>query len=123
MAHKILIVEDEEDIVRALTIRLQSYGYEVVTASGGMEGLDKVKAENPDLILLDLRMRDLDGFQFMEKHFSDSEKGSIPVIVLSASAEEGTKSRAIISGARYYVTKPFDHEYLKGCIEDALSVD
>lgn len=123
MAGKILIVEDEEDIVRALTIRLKSYGYKVVAAAGGMEGLDMVKAENPDLILLDLRMRDLDGFQFMEKHFSDEENGGIPVIVLSASAEEGTKSRAIISGAKYYVTKPFDHEYLRNCIEDVLGSD
>ncbi|MBN2168456.1 MAG: response regulator [Actinobacteria bacterium] len=120
MAAKILVIEDEGDIVRALAIRLKSYGYEVVTASGGMEGLGTVKDEKPDLILLDLRMQDLDGFQFMEKHFEDKETGRIPVIVLSASAEEGTKSRAILSGAKYYVTKPFDHEYLKKCIEDAL---
>ncbi|MBN1290036.1 MAG: response regulator [Actinobacteria bacterium] len=120
MAARILIIEDEEDIVRALTIRLKSYGYSVVAASGGVEGLDRVKEERPDLILLDLRMRDLDGFQFMERHFEEQETGHIPVIVLSASAEEGTKSRAILSGARYYVTKPFDHEYLRKCIEDAL---
>ena len=120
VSKKILIVEDVEDIMRILGLRVEMYGYDAVFAIDGEEALVKTREEKPDLILLDIRMPDLDGLQFMNRLFTDEEICHTPVIMVTASAEPETEAMCREMGAKFYVTKPFDHEFLKSCIEKCI---
>jgi CheY-like chemotaxis protein len=120
MSKKILIVEDEEDIIRILGLRVEMYGYDAVFACNGEVALIKTREEKPDLILLDIRMPDLNGLEFMNRLFTDEEICHIPVIMVTAYAEPEIEARCLEMGARFYVTKPFDLEYLKSCIEKCI---
>jgi len=120
---RILIVDDERDIVKALTIRLQRAGYEVVTAFDGAQGIFMAHKENPDLIILDIRMPAGDGFSVAEKLKESTDTFTIPVIFLTGSPEMNSEERARALGARFYVKKPYDPEELLDAIERALQKD
>jgi DNA-binding response OmpR family regulator len=122
MPKTILIMEDTEDICKALSLRLGFYGYSSIAAHDGREGLVKTREEKPDLILLDIRLPELNGFEFMEVFFADKEISHIPIIMISAVVEPEIERKCLEMGARYYVTKPFDHVYLKSCIEDCIGL-
>ena len=108
MAKKILIVDDEEDFVDMVKMRLKANGYETSEAYNGTEGLKKAENENPDLILLDIMMPKKDGYTMLrELKVKDATK-SIPVIVLTA--KSGMKELFEIEGVRDFITKPFDSE-------------
>jgi two-component system, OmpR family, KDP operon response regulator KdpE len=100
---KILLVDDELAILRVLGIKLKISGYDVITASTGQEALDKVDSANPDLMLLDVIMPGIDGFEVLDKLRAFSE---IPVIVFSARPENGQK--ALKLGANDFLAKPLD---------------
>ena len=117
---RILIVDDERDIVKALTIRLQRAGYEVVTAFDGAQGIFMAHKENPDLIILDIRMPAGNGFSVAEKMKESANTGAIPVIFLTGSPEKNSEEKATALGARFYVKKPYDPEELLDAIERAL---
>jgi DNA-binding response OmpR family regulator len=117
---KILIVDDERDIVKALTIRLQFKGYEVVVAYDGAQGVFMAHKENPDLILLDIRMPAGDGFSVAEKLKQSDDTRAIPIIFLTGSPEKNAEGRAMELGARFYIKKPYDPEELLDAIERAL---
>lgn len=117
---KILIVDDERDIVKALMIRLQSKGYEVVVAYDGAQGVFMAHKENPDLILLDIRMPAGDGFSVAEKLKQSEETRAIPIIFLTGSPERNAEGRAMELGARFYIKKPYDPEELLDAMERAL---
>lgn len=112
---KILIVDDEERLLRILNIKFRVSGYETITASGGGKALELIKIENPDIVLLDIIMPGMDGFQVLEemRTFSD-----IPVIAFSARPENGLK--AIKTGANEFIAKPFDVEKLTERIKKVL---
>ena len=116
---KILIVDDEADVARAieLTIRLQEPNWEVITANSGERGLILADTASPDLVLLDLMMPDLSGFQVLEqlRLFSD-----VPVIILTVQDDELDKVRGLELGADDYITKPFGHLELMARIRSAL---
>lgn len=104
MSEKILIVDDEKNIVNILAFNLKKEGYEVITASNGLEGVEATFKEDPDLILLDIMMPELNGFDACKKI---REKLSTPIIMLTARAEELDKVLGLELGADDYVTKPF----------------
>ncbi|WP_317855460.1 response regulator [Chakrabartyella piscis] len=104
MNKKILIVDDERNIVEIIAFNLKKEGYEVLKASDGMEGVALAFSENPDLILLDIMMPRMDGYEACKKI---REKKSTPIIMLTARAEEVDKVLGLELGADDYVTKPF----------------
>ena len=107
MPKKILAVDDEKNILRLVEANLQREGYEVVTAADGLEALRKVEEEHPDLIVLDVTMPGMDGFQVLETLRSKPETQDIPVIMLTAKAQESDVLKGWQSGADMYLTKPF----------------
>jgi DNA-binding response OmpR family regulator len=117
---KILIVDYERDIVKALMIRLQGAGYEVVTAFDGAQAIFVAHKEKPDLILLDIRMPAGNGFSVAEKLKHSVNTFSIPVIFLTGSPERNAEERAATLGARFYIKKPYDPEELLDAIKRAL---
>ncbi len=117
---KILIVDDERDIVKALMIRLQGAGYEVVTAFDGAQGVFMAHKEKPDLIILDIRMPAGDGFSVAQRLKRSIHTFTIPVIFLTGSPEETAEEKAMALGARFYVKKPYDPEELLDAIRRAL---
>ncbi len=117
---KILIVDDERDIVKALTIRLKSSGYDVVTAFDGAQALFMAHKESPDLILLDIRMPAGDGFSVIEKLKESERTRQMPVVILTGSPEKNAEGRAREVGARFYIKKPYDPEELLDAVKRAL---
>ena len=120
---KILIVDDERDIVKALMIRLQRAGYEVVTAFDGAQAVFVAHKEKPDLIILDIRMPAGDGFGVAEKLKHSASTFSIPVIFLTGGPERDSEEKAMTLGARFYIKKPYDPEELLDAIKRALEKD
>jgi len=117
---RILIVDDEGDIIKALTIRLQSKGYGVFGALGGAQGIFMANKEIPDLIILDIRMPDVDGFSVVETLKQSDRTSRIPIIFLTGSPERDADERAMGLGARFYIKKPYDPEELLDAVRRAL---
>jgi two-component system alkaline phosphatase synthesis response regulator PhoP len=108
MAKKILAVDDERHIVRLVQVNLERQGYEVVTAFDGKEALEKVSSEQPDLIVLDVMMPYMDGFEVLQNLKRDPNTRDIPVIMLTAKAQDADVFRGWQSGVDCYLTKPFN---------------
>ena len=104
----ILVVDDDTDILALLEMSLTSDGFNVITASNGMEGLERAKTDLPDLILLDVMMPYMDGLQVIEKLKSDSDTSSIPVMWITAKSQTEDKLKGLETGGDDYITKPFD---------------
>jgi len=121
MAKKILLVDDEPHIIMMLENRMKHAGYEVITASDGQEALTKAKKENPDLIILDLMLPKLDGYKVCRMLKFDEKYKHIPIIMLSARAQEADKKMGETVGADGYVTKPFEPQVLLGKVKELLS--
>lgn len=117
---RILIVDDEPDILKILGNRLEHAGYDVAKASDGREALEKIEGVNPDLIILDVMMPHLDGFGVCRKLRENAATCLIPVIFLTAKGQTVDKIAGIKSGADEYVTKPFDFDELEARIEELL---
>jgi two-component system KDP operon response regulator KdpE len=117
MAPRILIVDDEPNILGTVAPLLRSRGYEVFSAMSGRGALDAVERDKPDLIVLDLGLPDIDG---VEVCCRVRDTLSVPILVLSARGAEGDKVRALDAGADDYVTKPFGTEELLARIRAAL---
>lgn len=120
MAKKILIADDEEDVKLIVQLFLESKGYEIVTAFDGLDAIDKVKAEKPDLILLDLMMPLIDGFEVCRRLRDNAETANIPIVMLSAASQTESKQRAIEAGAVDYIVKPFEPDHLQSVVKDIL---
>lgn len=121
MKKKILIIDDEPDILKTMKYNLEFEGYEVFSAQDGDEGLKKIKQALPDLVLLDLKMPGKNGFQIAKEIKSQKEYGDIPIIVLSAMKDEASKYIAAKDGAVEFIEKPVDIEKLKFHIKDILN--
>ncbi|MGO8988146.1 MAG: response regulator [bacterium] len=120
---KVLIVDDERDIVKVLMIRLRGAGYEVVTAFDGAQAIFVAHKEKPDLIILDIRMPAGDGFSVVEKLKHSTDTFSIPVIFLTGGPERDSEEKAMTLGARFYIKKPYDPEELLDAVKRALEKD
>src|SRR5512141_2052143 len=108
MAKRILVVDDEKHIVRLVQVNLERQGYEVVTANDGKEALEKVESERPDLVVLDVMMPYMDGFEVLQNLRRNPSTRDIPVIMLTAKAQDQDVFRGWQSGVDCYLTKPFN---------------
>ncbi|MBI2645754.1 MAG: response regulator [Deltaproteobacteria bacterium] len=120
MVKKILLVDDEKDLVDTIQILLEAKGYSVVSAHDGLAGLEKAKKEKPDLILLDVMMPNLNGYQLCREIKKDPNLKNTPIVMLTAKAQESDRFWGIESGADDYVTKPFDSLNLLETIKNNL---
>jgi DNA-binding response OmpR family regulator len=114
---KILVVDDEDDILRFLELVLKEKGYDVVTAAGGHEALTQAQIERPDLVLLDIMMPQMDGWEVLKLLRVDEETSHIPVAMLSARTEAKDRVQGLQEGAIDYICKPFSLQELLGKIE------
>ncbi|HNX81741.1 MAG TPA: response regulator [Candidatus Omnitrophota bacterium] len=112
VSKKILVVDDEPDLVDFVRLRLTASGFEVVTAADGEEALDVVQREHPDLIILDILLPKLDGHKVCETLKKDPRFAAIPIIMLTAKDREEDILLAKKIGADAYITKPFDSQLL-----------
>ena len=122
MAHRLLVVDDEKEITEMLRERLTKKGFEVVTAFDGAEALEKVKTDDPDVIILDLMMPKLNGFEVLKElkdKFCDKWR---PVIILSAKSELDSVKTCYDLEADHYLTKPCSYENLLRGIETMISL-
>jgi len=119
-AKKILIVEDEKDILQLVKLYLDKEGYRTVTASTGSEGLKQVRAEKPDLVVLDLMLPEIDGLEVCKRLRSAPETAMLPIIMLTAKAEESDTIIGLELGADDYVTKPFSPKTLVARVKALL---
>jgi DNA-binding response OmpR family regulator len=117
---KILVVDDEADLVSTIEYRLRFANCRVVTASNGQEGLEQAAAEKPDLILLDTNMPGMNGHEMLEHLRADAALRDIPVIMLTSRCEAQDIAAASARGVADYVTKPFEFAQLMERIQAAL---
>ncbi len=108
MPRRILAVDDEKHIVRLIQVNLERAGYQVVTAFDGPEALKKVESDRPDLIVLDVMMPKMDGFEVLKRLQANPETREIPIIMLTAKAQDADVFRGWASGVSAYLTKPFN---------------
>ena len=121
MTQKILIVDDEPDIVKVLAARLKERGYDVTVAAGGQEGLMKAGRQSPDLIILDIMMPDMDGSEVAARLKQIPATAKIPIIFLSAlqTKKEEKEGSAMISG-NVVMAKPYDIDVLCAKIREMI---
>jgi len=117
---KILLIDDDVDIVRFMEVLL-SDRYHILAACSGREGLDRVYRDKPDLILLDLLMYDIDGYEISRKLKSDEATRNIPIILFTAKARKSEIQEGLEAGADDFLTKPFSNEDLFSKLERYLA--
>jgi DNA-binding response OmpR family regulator len=117
---KILIVDDDKDLLTALNLRLRSNNYNVVFANDGALALTIARKESPDLIILDIGLPGGDGFMVMNRLKTLSSLSNIPIIILTAKDPLVNQRRAVKAGAEAFLQKPVDNEQLLSTIERAL---
>lgn len=120
MGKKILVVDDEVQLVEMVKIRLEAAGYGVVCAYDGLDALEKAKKEKPDLIILDLMLPKMDGYKVCGLLKNDSRYSNIPIIMFTARAQDEDAALGRSLGAEAYVTKPFDPKLLLGKIAELI---
>jgi len=126
---KILVVDDDAVVIRALSIKLQAGGFEVVMATNGADAVNAVRTQRPDLILLDLTYpADIgsvawDGFLIMQWLKRVEEAAHVPIIVITGGDREKYESRAIAAGATAFFHKPISHDALLGLIRQTLNLE
>ena len=109
---KILIIDDEPDMVYAVQMRLETSGYQVVTALDGNEGLEKARKENPDLIILDVMLPNLDGYKISRMLKFDEKYKNIPIIMFTARGQRDDIKLGYEVGVDVYLVKPFEWKVL-----------
>src|SRR4051812_22533532 len=117
---RILVVDDEKDLVDLITYNLQRNGYDFLSASNGNEALEIAVREQPDLVILDLMLPGIDGTEVVRRLRSDSRTAGIPIIMLTAKSEETDVVVGLTLGADDYVTKPFSVKILLARLSTVL---
>ena len=118
---KILVVDDEVDLVETVRFPLEIEGYNVLVAYNGEEALNQARKENPDLILLDLMLPKLDGYKVCRLLKFDERYKHIPILMLTAKTQEQDKVLGMETGADEYITKPFEMDYLLKKVKEYLN--
>jgi len=117
---KILVAEDERDIRDLIGFTLRFAGFEVVLAVNGLEAIEKASQEQPDLIMLDVRMPKMTGYEACRKLKENSDTSDIPIVFLSAKGQEGEIEQGLASGALEYIVKPFAPDELTNQVKGIL---
>jgi putative two-component system response regulator len=120
--YKILVVDDEKTDRNWMVQLLESKGYQTTAAAGGQVALDLVAVELPDLVLLDLRMPDLDGFQVIERLKADPRTAAIPIIMVTGVTDRESRVRALECGAEEFIAKPVDRDELWARVRNLLKL-
>jgi two-component system phosphate regulon response regulator PhoB len=120
MKEKILVVDDEKDILELVEYNLAKNGYRVKTVTSGEEALELIKEDEFDLIILDLMLPGVDGFDLTKIIKSDKQKAGIPIVMVTAKGEEADKVAGLEIGADHYVTKPFSPRELVAIVKATL---
>jgi len=121
IAKRILIIEDDPSVLRAISYMLEKEGYQVLTATNGLEGLSKAKGENPDLLILDVMLPGIDGFEICHRLRAESQIAHLPILMLSAKGQATDRSTGLQVGADEYLTKPVERSVLLSKIEALLA--
>ncbi len=119
--HKILITDDDPVIIELLQVNLEFEGYDVITAADGLEAVERAARDAPDLVILDIMMPRMDGWTARAEMLKDPRTAEIPVIFLSARAQQADLRKGYESGVAAYVTKPFEPVELLDLIEQILA--
>lgn len=119
MAKKILIIDDEADVLKTVFYRLKAKGYEVFTALNGQEGIDVAKKQKPDLIILDFRLPDMSALEVNTQVQKNAEPQKVPVILITASVER-ISDKAKDCGAGDYIAKPIEPDELYAKVAKSL---
>ena len=117
---KILVVDDESYITKIVAYKLRGAGFEVASARDGLEALEKVRADLPDLILLDVVMPRMDGFETLQVLKADPATRDIPVVFVTVKGKMEDRQRGLQLGAAEYLTKPFSPNDLLQCLQQVL---
>lgn len=120
MKEKILVVDDEKDILELIEYNLSKNGYTVNTAASGEDALEMIKDNDYDLIMLDLMLPGVDGFDICKIIKSDKQKSKIPIVMVTARSEEADRVAGLEIGADHYVTKPFSPRELLAIVKATL---
>ena len=123
MKSKVLVVDDEVHITTLLRATLRMYDYEVVVAYDGVEALEKVDSEKPDIIILDIKMPRLDGWGVCKQLKTDERTKKIPIIILTAYGQAADCKKSLEVGADKFMTKPFEIPNLLDLIQKLLKKD
>ena len=118
---KILIVDDEPNIIMSLEYALQKNGFEVFVARDGQEALDILKKKVPDLVLLDIMMPNVDGYETLQKIKENEKLASVKVLFLSAKNKENDIEKGLSLGANLYITKPFSLKKLVEKVHELIN--
>jgi len=104
---RIVVADDDPDILNIVSMSLEAMGHQVARATNGREAVDAVRAQRPDLVVMDLMMPEVDGYQATKELKSDPSTASIPVLALTAKAMRGDEEKGRQAGVDAYITKPF----------------
>ena len=121
MSQRVLVVEDQEDLRAILRFTLEGAGYEVVEAVNGAEGVARAEASRPDLVLMDIQMPVLDGYDATRQIKALPGLAATPIIAVSSFAMKGDEEKARAAGCDAYVTKPYSPKQLLGLVQEILA--
>jgi len=121
MSKRILVIEDDPASLRLMQYILEHKGYEVLTAVNGLDGLKKARSEEPDLVILDVMLPGMDGFDICYHLRAEPQTAKLPILMLSAKAREVDRDTGLKVGADYYITKPVDPAEIISSIETLLA--
>lgn len=120
---KVLVVDDEPNIVLSLEFLMEQAGFEVVTAEDGEQALEQVRAASPDLLLLDISLPGMSGFDVLERLRSQDATAQLPIIMLTAHGRDVEREKGMALGADDYITKPFSTQSLVEKVKALLAED
>jgi DNA-binding response OmpR family regulator len=120
MNQTVLVVDDEDNIREMLSMLLEMFGYTVTKAQDGLDALDKIREVQPDLILLDVMMPNMDGISLCKLLRTQPETADLPVIILSGKTNFGAEAEGLAAGANVYMFKPMDTQKLLSTIRNVL---
>lgn len=117
MAKRVLLAEDEPNIVESLTFLLERAGYEVAVETDGRQALDTALQDAPDVMILDVMLPELDGYEILRQLRADRRAASLPVLMLTAKGQRADRQTALDSGADLFITKPFANAEIIEAVE------
>lgn len=117
---QLLLIDDDPNLILLVKDYLEFRGYEVITAENGREAIEILDKKQPDMIICDIMMPEMDGYSFVEKIRQDARTGWIPVMFLSAKGQSQDKVKGLTTGADVYMVKPFEPEELVAQVESSL---
>ena len=123
MNKKVLIADDEPHMLRVAELSLRKGGFEILLARDGRQAVETALSEKPDLVILDVMMPEVDGFEALRQLKSMPETANIPVIILTARGQIAARQEAVSAGAAFYVTKPFSPTQLLAEARRAMGLE